>query len=470
MNEKYTFVGIIQGLCSKLDHVSVLKSLINEIRQTSGAQDENNLKSCILKLTAYLILMKIKITQENKIDIKIEREILHEISLASCQIFTSSIIQVCLDCWSWIISSRPDIEPLVVEEMLNAWQLSADMRLGMFSIYFHEPNPLAKEELDVLRPSPPSNIETHRIWIRYLQERLEIARYKSDFEIELFFNLMHKTLSVCSTEEASDSFLNRHISCIGLRFRYLNMALSIVQSLPNLSMQNSVAKWVLRERIYFNGLDYFAQRSFRAPTQPNTDLRDDIKNLIEFWNKIVAEKKYLKEENLFLNILATVDGSLNNTNSVNVIGGTTGSGGTPVDAASISGIDSGSGNNVSTIYSSNSGLPQTIGDQTYYGCIMGGSAISHLIASSGMFLEPNLTMANVANPFGNNLSSISRTESTIFTNNNSNTSKYNSNLQQSNKSQSSWMNTLSKRQNGNSVINLIFNLKFLKQGINSCLK
>ena len=124
-----------------------------------------------------------------------------------------------IDCWSWIISSRPEIEPLVIEEMINAWQLTVELRLGMFSASGEEASALAKEEKDVLRPRPPPNIDAHRLWIKYLQERLDIAKHKSDFEIELFFTLMHRTLAM-QTARLNDAWLSRHVSCVGLRFRF----------------------------------------------------------------------------------------------------------------------------------------------------------------------------------------------------------------------------------------------------------
>jgi phosphatidylinositol 4-kinase len=108
----------------------------------------------------------------------------------------------------------------VVEQMLNAWQLSADLRLGMFAPMPVEPDPLAKEEHDVLRPRPPAHIDAHRLWIRYLQERLDIAKYKSALQLELFYHMMLKTLAFAG-HRVDDSAINRHVSCVGLRYRYL---------------------------------------------------------------------------------------------------------------------------------------------------------------------------------------------------------------------------------------------------------
>lgn len=133
---------------------------------------------------------------------------------------------------------------------------------------------------------------------------MDIAKYKSELELELFYTLMHKTLSF--SVNMSDSTFNRHVSCVGLRFRFLVMALSFVQQQPasqgaqtSPSSSITISKWILRERIYYTALDYFTV-SARTPTQTASDLREDIQYVLEFWNKIVAEKKYLKDENFSL--------------------------------------------------------------------------------------------------------------------------------------------------------------------------
>jgi phosphatidylinositol 4-kinase len=419
MNERYNYVGVVQGLMKVMNMNALVKMLIYEMRAAaSKTRDEKKLKEAMLKSAAFLTIQSTTVNNAQKV-ISYERELLHEINVSVCYLFHAQIIQCAIDCWSWIISSRPELEPLVVEEMLNAWQMSVDLRLGMFSAQVHEPHPLAKEEQDVLKPDPPPNLNTHRVWIKYLQERLEIAKYKSEFETELFFNLMHKSLAFLTYTDAGnsqmdDSMLNRHVSCVGLRFRFLNMALSIVQY--SSSLTNTIAKWILRERIYYTGLDYFTVR-FRAPTQNSLELRDDIKYVLEFWNKIVAEKKYLKNESTnFMN--SNLNGNISTSNN----GVNTGGSGTP-DANSMSGVDpSPSNGNInmggqtlnpalgtSITYTSASGIPNLntpsglnnglnttmIGDLNVNNVTSNNGTISQLVTSSGLFLDPNLAVTTI---------------------------------------------------------------------------
>lgn len=58
-------------------------------------------------------------------------------------------------------------------------------------------------------------------------------------------------------------------------------------------LPKSLAKNVLRERIYCCCLDYFC-KPVRCPTQNDNDLRDDITILVKFWQALHSDKKYLK--------------------------------------------------------------------------------------------------------------------------------------------------------------------------------
>lgn len=162
MNEKYNYVGIVEGLRKNLSETQLVKNLCAEMRQSFLAKNEKKLKDAMLKAAAFLVT-------QSKTHATFERELLHEISICCSSLFTRQIIEVAIECWSWMISARPDIEPLIVEEMINAWQMTVELRLGMFCEAIEEANPLAKCETDELKPQPPANINAHRVWIKYFQ-------------------------------------------------------------------------------------------------------------------------------------------------------------------------------------------------------------------------------------------------------------------------------------------------------------
>ena len=86
--------------------------------------------------------------------------------------------------------------------------------------------------------------------------------------------------------------MSRHPAAAGTRFRLLQCALSLLQGdmLPR-----SLAKNLLRERVYQTCLDYFCCRP-QCPSKTLTaELREDALAMIRFWHTMHSDKKYLKQ-------------------------------------------------------------------------------------------------------------------------------------------------------------------------------
>ena len=84
--------------------------------------------------------------------------------------------------------------------------------------------------------------------------------------------------------------MSRHITTVGTRFRLLVCGMSLLQgdTLPK-----SVAKNILRQRIYSVALDYFcSDRTF--PTQSSLTVYEDIQTCLKFWNMMYSDRKYFK--------------------------------------------------------------------------------------------------------------------------------------------------------------------------------
>ena len=189
--------------------------------------------------------------------------------------------------------------------MASAWVTTFDKKIGLFSPDPPNIEPLSSSKTDHLKPDTPY-LGAHAEWVKFLNERIEVSKYSSLDQIEIFVNLLHRSLhmSVGRTHYSS-----RNISTIGTRFRLLNCGLSLVQGD---TLLNSVSKFILRERIYSAAIDYFwysfillQNYPFFAynfcfsgpqicPSQKGTELREDILSLIKFWQSLHADKKYLK--------------------------------------------------------------------------------------------------------------------------------------------------------------------------------
>nr|CAD7444999.1 unnamed protein product [Timema bartmani] len=192
-----------------------------------------------------------------------------------------------VDCWLWLLSARPQLELLFLQEMLSSWQCVVDKRLGLFSgqegstFPLERCNPCGKEQT-----SP--YVTPHRVWIQFLSELLESVKYSSDDKVSMMVSLLHRSLP--GTVGDIDRHLNRHISTVGIRFSLLACAMSLLQSDV---LTISLSKIMLRVRVYANCLDYFCCPP-GCPSGVGLRFREDILTLVKFWKIIHNDRIYLK--------------------------------------------------------------------------------------------------------------------------------------------------------------------------------
>ena len=79
--------------------------------------------------------------------------------------FSVSVIESAIECWQWLLSSRPDLELSFMVSMATAWQETVHRRLGLFSPDPDEGDPLAVSEDNIPQPRPPDSLP-HFKWIR----------------------------------------------------------------------------------------------------------------------------------------------------------------------------------------------------------------------------------------------------------------------------------------------------------------
>ncbi|CAH0713580.1 unnamed protein product, partial [Brenthis ino] len=215
------------------------------------------------------------------------RALLHSIAWSQVDIFTEDAVTSAVECWQWLNTSRPDLELRLLQEIFAAWQCTVDRRMGLFAKQPEEISPLAAYEGAKLEPRPPF-VAPHAVWVRYFCEIAETAKYNSLEKVEMLACLLHRSLPI-TVGDVRDH-INRHVEAAGVRFKLLSCGLSLLQGdiLPR-----SLARNILRERVYSVCLDYFC-RGLQCPTKTSGALREDIISLIKFWQLMHSDKKYLK--------------------------------------------------------------------------------------------------------------------------------------------------------------------------------
>ncbi|XP_066260677.1 phosphatidylinositol 4-kinase alpha isoform X2 [Euwallacea similis] len=277
MRSKY--IGEVIGMLTiygedrKMDLVS---TILNKVWSACKQQSDSLHRDALWQATALVIHTSV-----------FDRKLLHAIAWSQVELFSVEAMRTAMECWQWLITSKPDLEMRFLQEMVAAWKCTIHKKLGLFSVTYPQTSPLAVHEGCVLEPDNPF-VKPHVIWVQFICELVETIKYSSYEKVEMIASLIHHSLPMSVGSEPA--VITRHTSAIGVRFKLLACGLSLLQGdiLPK-----SLAKNVLRERIYCSCLDYFC-KPLKCPTQNNNDLREDITTLVKFWQTLHSDKKYLK--------------------------------------------------------------------------------------------------------------------------------------------------------------------------------
>ncbi|XP_028043414.1 phosphatidylinositol 4-kinase alpha isoform X2 [Bombyx mandarina] len=263
----------------------VAARLLGSLRE-AGAAGETAHRAALWRAAALLVH-----AAQHSPAAPLTRRLLHAVAWSQVELFTEDAVTTAVECWQWLTTARPDLELRLMQEIFAAWQCTVDRKMGLFSKQTEETSPLAAYEGSKLEPRPPF-VAPHAVWVRYLCEVAETAKYNSQEKVEMLASLLHRSLPI--TVGDYRDHINRHVEAVGVRFKLLSCGLSLLQGdiLPR-----SLARNILRERVYSACLDYFC-RGIQCPSKSSGALREDIISLIKFWQLMHSDKKYLKSSDI----------------------------------------------------------------------------------------------------------------------------------------------------------------------------
>ncbi|XP_047123411.1 phosphatidylinositol 4-kinase alpha isoform X2 [Hydra vulgaris] len=219
--------------------------------------------------------------------------LLHCICWMPSILYTNESLQIAIACWDWLFATRADIEVQIQQELIGAWLYMVNNKMGMYSEDVVLPNPLAtsyEDRMNMLKEYE----DVQDIWLQFFIRRFEVVCYYSKEQASMFVLMLVDSLTEAV---GKNSKIAHHINYIQARFRLARLGLHILQSTHSMA---PVVVSVLREMVYHTALDYFSFPS--TWPKPKTEmLGRSITLLIDFWNALNADKRFIKS----LNILST---------------------------------------------------------------------------------------------------------------------------------------------------------------------
>lgn len=129
--------------------------------------------------------------EDNKLNLEGFSQLLRLLCWCPAYISTADAMETGIFIWTWLVTTAPQLGPLVLAELVDAWLWTIDTKRGLFASDVRYSGPAAKlrphlisgEPEALPEKDPVEGIIAHRLWLGFFIDRFEVNVFRRFFLI-----------------------------------------------------------------------------------------------------------------------------------------------------------------------------------------------------------------------------------------------------------------------------------------------
>ena len=187
----------------------------------------------------------------------------------------------------WLLAARADLETAVLTKLADAWCRTVDTRVGLFSATPRKPSPLS---MLAQPPADPdvgkANATPHRIWLRFLIERFEVAKCRGS-ALQIYARVLCHSLDDPERLSVLPSALLPRFMLLLFTFRVVHGGYLASRTLDHL----------LLDRVFAAAYAWFCQPPIWYDPGSRALVAEAVRTLIEFGKLVQSEPQRAAQDN-----------------------------------------------------------------------------------------------------------------------------------------------------------------------------
>ncbi|KAK1358712.1 1-phosphatidylinositol 4-kinase [Heracleum sosnowskyi] len=222
-----------------------------------GEVDKSSFRETCSQATALLLS---NLASDSRSKVENFSQLLRLLCWCPAYISTPDAMETGVFIWTWLVSAAPQLGPLVLAELVDAWLWTIDTKRGLFASEVRYFGPTAKLRPHVTPGEPETQPEkdpidqiiAHRLWLGFLIDRFEVIHHNSVEQLLLLGRMLQGTTKLPWN-------FSRHPAATGTFFTLMLLGLKFCACQSQGHLQSfRPGLQLLEDRIYRTSLGWFA--------------------------------------------------------------------------------------------------------------------------------------------------------------------------------------------------------------------